>query len=199
MEAASPTAYLGKLLRARYDRPDRRPGWLEEENCVLVEHMTGYRMTFRTAAIRARGFDEALTAYAVNEDRDASFAAMRHGCLAAALHARIYHHKFPSGRGDAYALGMMQVLNRCYIALKHVHDAGLTPAEAREARRRVRQLCRIKVLTSLPLLGRQSGREKLRGVLAAASGVRAMLDAPREDLPRIYSETQGRILARRGR
>jgi glycosyltransferase involved in cell wall biosynthesis len=195
LEATSPTTYLGKLLMARHERP----GWLDEEDCVLVEHMTGYRMTFRTAVIRAEGFDEALAAYAVNEDRDASFGAMRHGCLAAALKGRIYHHKFPSGRGDPYTLGMMQVLNRCYITLKHVRDADLALAEAREVRRRVRRLCRRKVLTSLPSIYRQSGREQLRGVLAALDGVRAMLDARREDLPRIYSETQDRILAVRER
>jgi glycosyltransferase involved in cell wall biosynthesis len=195
--ALNPTMYIGSILKARFDRPGWRPDWIDAENCVLVEYMTGYRMSFRTAAISASGFDETLTAYAVNEDRDASFGAMRHGPLVGARNARIYHHKFPSGRGDPYTLGMMQLLNRSYITLKHVHDAGLTPAEAQETRRLVRQYCRFRVLTCLPSLHRRSGREHLRGTLAALDGVRAMLHARREDLPRIYTEAQARIAAGR--
>ena len=46
--ALSPTLYLGSLLRDRRQPLD----WFAAENCVPVEHMTGYRMTFRTAVIR---------------------------------------------------------------------------------------------------------------------------------------------------
>ena len=186
--ALTPTMYIGQLLRARAAPLD----WFEAENCVLVESMTGYRMSFRTARIRANPFDETLTSYALNEDLDASFAAMRHGCLVGARNARIYHHRFPGGRGDPYMLGVVRVLNRSYVTLKHVHDAGLAPAEADRARRLVRQFCRLKLLSCLPRLYRRSTRDELRGVLAALDGVRAMLHAPREDLPRVYSESRPR-------
>ena len=183
-----PVLHLGGLLRAR-----AAPlGWLEAENCVLVEYLEGFRMSFRTAVLRqAGGFDELLTAYAIGEDIDASFAVTRHGCLVGARSARIYHHKFPSGRGDPYMLGMMKVLNDAYVTLKHVYDAGLAPAEARRVRWLVRQYyCRLMVLRRL---FRRSERDELRGVLAAAERIKAMLTAPREDLPRIYSETFARL------
>jgi len=190
--ALTPTMYIGALLRSRAEPLD----WFEAENCVLVESMTGYRMSFRTAVIRVNRFDETLRAYALNEDLDASFAAMRHGALVGARNARIYHHRFPGGRGDPYMLGAMRVLNRSYVTLKHVHDAGLAPAEADRARRLVRQFYRLKVLSCLPRLYRRTSRDELRGVFAALDGLRAMLHAPREDLPRIYSETEARVRAR---
>jgi glycosyltransferase involved in cell wall biosynthesis len=190
--ALMPTMYLGTLLKSRTAPLD----WFQAENCVLVESMTGYRMSFRTAVIRAHGFDETLQAYALNEDLDASFAAMRQGGLVGAQNARIYHHRFPGGRGDRYVLGAMRVLNRSYVTLKHVHDAGLARAEAERARRLLRQFCRLKVLSCLPRLYRQGTREELGGVLAALGGVAAMLAASREDLPRIYAETEARIVAR---
>lgn len=195
--ATSPTMYIGGILKARHDRSGLRPDWLDSENCVTVEYMTGYRMSFRTAVVRANPFDENLRLYGLNEDLDASFAAMRLGVLVGARNARIHHHQFPSGRGDPFSLGVMRVLNRGYVTMKHVHDAGLTPAEAERARRLVRQFCRVKVLRCLPWIHRQRDRDELRGVLAALDGVRAMLGASREDLPRIYSESLERIHALR--
>jgi GT2 family glycosyltransferase len=189
----NPMLYLGGLLRARAEPLP----WFGAENCVLVEYMTGYRMSFRTAVIRANPFDETLRLYGLVEDPDASFAAMRHGCLVGARNARIYHHKFPSGRGDPFRLGVVGVLNRAYVVLKHVHDAGLSPAEAARARRLVLRFGRLKALTCLPRLHRQEARDELRGVLAALGGVRTMLRTPREDLPRVFTEIHERIAARR--
>ena len=193
INALSPTLYLGTLLRKRGKPFD----WFGAENCVLVEYMTGYRMTFRAAAIRAQGFDETLQAYALSEDLDASFAVMKHGILVGALNARIHHHKFPGGRGDPYTLGMMRVLNRSYVVLKHLHDAGLSKAEAYPARTLIRHFCLLSVFTCLGGLFTPNGRERLCGVLAALGGVRAMLTAPRGELSIIYHEIQGRVLANR--
>jgi glycosyltransferase involved in cell wall biosynthesis len=182
--------YLGSLLMSRFEPLD----WFEAENCVLVEHMPGYRMTFRTAVLRANPFDETLKNFALVEDLDVCFAAMRQGCLAGARNARIYHHKFPSGRGDPYYLGVVRVLNRNYVVIKHIHDAGLAPAEAARARRVVRQSAWLMVLRRLPRLHRAEDRAEVRGMLAAIRGVDILLKTPREDLSRVYSETFARIL-----
>lgn len=192
VRALSPSLYLGELLRSRAQPLD----WFDRENCVLVESMTGYRMSFRTRVIRAHGFDETLTSYALNEDLDASFAAMQHGCLVGARNGRVYHHRFPGGRGDAYMLGAVRVLNRSYVVLKHVSDAGLAPAEAERVRHLVGQFYRLKVMTCLARLHRRAVRDELRGVLAARGAIKAMLKSPREDLPRIYSEARARIGSR---
>jgi glycosyltransferase involved in cell wall biosynthesis len=189
--ALNPTLYLGEILMARATPLD----WFAAENCVLVESMTGYRMSFRTAVIRANPFDETLKDYALHEDLDASFAAMRQGALVGARNARVYHHRFPSARGDAYTLGLTVVMNRAYVALKHVHDAGLAPAEAARTRALVRQFCRLKLMQTLPRIYRRQDREHLQGVLAGLAGVRAMLQAPRAELPRLYSETMARARA----
>jgi glycosyltransferase involved in cell wall biosynthesis len=183
-----PQLYFGNLLKARFEPLD----WFEDENCVLVEEMWGYRMSFRTSVVRANPFDEVLRAYALHEDLDASFSAMRQGCLVGARNARIYHHKFPTGRGDPYNLGMMRLLNLSYVVLKHVHDAALAPAEAKELRRLFRQNCWLMILRALRRSYRRSDREEARGMLAALEGVRAMLGAPRGDLARIYSESFAR-------
>jgi GT2 family glycosyltransferase len=190
--ALNPTLYLGEVLMARAAPLD----WFAAENCVLVESMTGYRMSFRTEVIRAAPFDETLKDYALHEDLDASFAAMRLGSLVGARNARVYHHRFPSARGDAYTLGLTVVMNRAYVALKHVHDAGLAPAEAARARALIRQFCRLKLVQTLPRAYRGRDREHLQGVLAGLQGVRAMLDAPRDALPAIYAETMARARAR---
>jgi GT2 family glycosyltransferase len=188
-----PMLHLGALLRARAEPI----GWCEAEQCVGTEFMAGYRMSFRTAAIRAEGFDETLMAYATAEDVDASYAVTRHGCLIGARKARIYHHRFPNGRGDPYAFGVMKILNEAYVTLKHVHDARLSPAEARRIRWLVRQYyCRLTVLRRLLGLYEHTRREELKGVLAAGEGVRAMLNAPRDELPRLYSEAFARIAAK---
>ena len=183
-----PQLYLGNLLKARFEPLD----WFEDENCVLVEEMWGYRMSFRTSVLRANPFDEVLRAYALHEDMDASFSAMRQGALVGARNARIYHHKFPTGRGDQYTFGKMRLLNLSYVVLKNAHDADLAPAEAHELRRLVRQNCWLMMLRALPRAYRRSDREEVHGMLAALEGVRAMLNAPREDLARIYAESFAR-------
>jgi hypothetical protein len=83
------------------------------------------------------------------------------------------------------------------VVLKQVHDGKLPSAEAARVRRLLRQFCRLKVLTCLARLHRRSVREELRGVLAAFDGVKAMMDASREDLPRVFSEIHARIDAER--
>ena len=88
----------------------------------------------------------------------------------------------------------MKVLNDVYVVLKHVHDGGLAPAESKRMRWLVRQYyCRLMVLRRLPRVYRRGSRDELRGVLAAREGVKAMLDAPREELSRVYSETFARL------
>ena len=71
MSFLKPQLHLGRRLAERHVLPD----WLVGLNAVPVEYMTGFRMSFRTEAIRLTGFDEALGGYALDEDIDASFSA----------------------------------------------------------------------------------------------------------------------------
>ena len=92
-----PALKLGQVLNARHPVPD----WLAEMDAKPTEYMTGFRMSFRTEAIRASGFDETLGGYALDEDVDASLSAMRQGLVVGARRARIYHHRFPAAAATA--------------------------------------------------------------------------------------------------
>ncbi len=135
--AANPFLAVGARLNAVHPRP----GWLAEERAVPVAYLTGFRMSFRRAALAgapglAPGFDEALERYAWFEDVDASFAAMRHGLVLGAEGALIHHHRFPGRRGDGRAIGLWAMLNRAYVVMKHVRAAPeVFPNPGREAMR----------------------------------------------------------------
>ena len=184
-----PTIYLGQLFMARGTMPD----WLEAQNCVPVEYMTGFRMSFRTGAIRGEGFDETLRDYALDEDIDASFSAAREGLVVGARNAQIYHHRFPGGRGDARKLGAIAILNRVYVVTKHIHAGGLSPQETRLARSRLRAFVRLKLLTAFAGLRGPHGRERLAGARAAARQVPALMAAPPEQLVQSYRQALSEI------
>ena len=115
------------------------PPWMRELDCVPVEWMTGFRMSFRTDVIRAIGFDEALARYAVFEDIEASFAVLRDHLIVGAHRARVLHYRAPGSRGSLRELGVTQVLNRTYVVCKHA-------APGSEARRRLRSYAAYKCL-----------------------------------------------------
>ena len=157
-----PAVLLGQILNARHALPD----WCADMDVIAVPYMTGFRMSFRTAAIRPTGFDEALTEYAVDEDIEASFTAMRAGCVVAARQAQIYHHRCPGGRGDMFARGRMEVLNRAYVLLKHatgpLGSASLTNA----IWRRHLMFTTVKLMLGLCKVGTASGRARFSGALS---------------------------------
>jgi len=154
-----PAMHLGRRLNARHGVPD----WLAERNAVVVEYMTGFRMTFRMDAIRAGGFDEALAGYALDEDVDASFTAARSGLVVGAQKARIYHHRCPGGRGDDFVRGRMEVLNRAYVLLKHATGAAGSPALAVSVWKRQAAFMTLKLVALAPRVVTQSGRARFAG------------------------------------
>ncbi len=154
-----PALLLGRTLNAG----SRLPEWLAEMDVVPVEYMTGFRMTFRTDAIRPTGFDEALGAYGLEEDVDASFTAMRAGLVVGARRARVYHHRWPNKRGDPYALGRMEVLNRAHVLLKHARGAPGTEPLRDAIWRRHLGFTVLKLLSLLPWLHRSETRMRFAG------------------------------------
>lgn len=97
----------------------RRLNWFEEENVVVVEWMTGFRMSYRTDTIRRVGFNEAFDRYCLFEDVDASFAVADFGLIVGARKAEIYHHKYPARRDGGFTLGFTQILNKAYVIHKY--------------------------------------------------------------------------------
>lgn len=178
----NPLLHLGGLIKSRAPRFD----WLGADDCVVVEQMTGYRMTYRTACIKQVGFNEAFSGYSLCEDIDASFSMAAFGVLIGARRARVYHHKFPARRANGRALGVMSIANRAYVVAKHAIDAGLSADEAREARRKMRAYARIRLLSALMGARDRFGRDQVRGMFAAMSRMNEILEAPRDELDARY-------------
>ncbi|MEP2473686.1 glycosyltransferase family 2 protein [Roseobacter sp.] len=181
-----PALYLGGLFKGRHPVPD----WFDPERHSLVEYMTGFRMSFRTQAIKAREFDENLKGYGLDEDVEASLAVARDGLLVGARRAQVYHHKNPSGRAGSFTMGAIAVLNRAYVILKHTSDGALTPQQSQAARSRLRWFIRLKLLTELRYLRSAPGRARWRGAFAAARASRTLMRTPRAELGAAYSAAQ---------
>jgi glycosyltransferase involved in cell wall biosynthesis len=184
---ANPFLSVGRRLNAQH--PD--PAWLADHEAVVVPYMTGFRMSFRRAAILETGFDETLRKYGWFEDIDAYCAVMRQGKVIAATRSRIYHHRVASARANGHMMGLWAILNRGYIVMKHVHaNPEAFPDPAREAAR-LRRYCRARAIIYRALARDDFGRDRARG---AAEGVRVLsrlISAPPEDLARIYTGLTG--------
>jgi hypothetical protein len=159
-----------------------KPPWLEEENAVLVEWMTGFRMTFRTDAIRSYSFDETLTGYAVFEDVDASFKILKNQLVVGARNARVFHYKAPSGRGDGRRLGAMQILMRNYVVCKHSTVGSL-------ARSKLAPYARFKFAQYLLTPHTSFGRARIRGAWQALHWTDRFLQALPDELPALYTQS----------
>ena len=164
------------------------PPWLAEENAVLVEWMTGFRMSFRTESIRKTGFDETLSGYTLFDDHDASFHIMRDQLLVGAHNAQIYHHKARGGRGSGYNLGMMHVLTCAYVVLRH---AGRDSA----ADRALVPYFRYRLAQYALGLGSRFGRERFAGARVALRALGELRAASPDDLSARYLELRDRCLA----
>lgn len=144
--------------------------WLAREGVERVEWMTGFRMSFRTASLRA-GFNEALGRYALFEDVDAGLGVLARGqALVAARDALVYHHKSPERRSGGRELGVMHVLNRAYVTCR----TGLVDARLRGA---LRRHARFKAFQYGLGAATAFERERLAGARAAARVIDELCDA----------------------
>lgn len=188
LEAALfPDPFVTLAERSREGRSP--PDWLDACGAVVVDRMPGFRMSFRTAAIRETGFDATLADYSLFEDNDACLAAGRKGWLLGALRAEIYHHRAPGGRADPFRLGAMQVLNRAYVQARH--DGG-DPA----LRRAFHRFVGYKAAVYAAAAPTREGRARLRGALAGWSRARAVFDAPAAERAERYRAELAACLSR---
>lgn len=164
------------------------PPWLVEEEVVLVEYMTGFRMSFRTELIRRFGFDESLRGYGLCEDIDASFQVMRTHLVVGARRARVFHYKSPERRTSGLSIGVSQILNRAYVLFKHAPPGS-------PARRRLRPYAAYKIAQYLARLNSPYGRDRLSGAWRALRRLDVLGAAPAEDLSRRYLELRDQCLA----
>lgn len=178
-----PYIAIGHSLMAGWKKYE----WMFEEDCVFVPWMTGYRMSFRAEVIKQIRFDETLKNYALHEDTDASFRAMRMGYLIGARNARIYHHRFPGKRADSYLMGVMQVMNRSYICEKAMSCHNFSQREESQTRKYLSLFLTLKIIQSAVRISSKSSRDQLRGMLVSIKHARRFRSASYEDLASLYA------------
>lgn len=188
---ANPRFVIGSILLKR--APDLP--WMREIDALIVEWMTGYRMSFRTEAIKAVGFEPVFGGYALFEDTDASWAVTDFGCVAGTHRGQIYHHRFPGGRANRYGLGAMGLANLAYLMAKHATDRRLTPAETVLARQKTHSYTRLRMLAAWvkSLKGDKGAAEDLRGMRAAKPAIDRLFATPRPDLPATYLQIKSEL------
>ncbi len=145
-----------------------------------MEYMTGFRMSFRTEAIRIVGFDEILKKYSLCEDIDASFGVWKHGWVVGAKRAKVYHHRSPEPRGNNTEMGIIQVLNKAYVIVKRTQPDD-------RFRRALRTFIRSKAwITELTDRAR-SGRARVKGINAGIAVLPRLMQARPEQASEAYS------------
>jgi GT2 family glycosyltransferase len=152
-------------------------------NSIRVPHVTGFRMSFRTSAVRQVGFDEILgygVGYAYHEDFDVSLRLERLGyALVSAEGAKVCHYSFPGKRGNGYNYGFCAIANCAYVCKKTIGlDVQIYPLLQRY----------LKYKLSQYACGFYSshGREVFHGAFDAWRNRSRLLDADEAGLPDTY-------------
>lgn len=156
------------------------PAWLPELHAHPIPNMIGFRMTFRTEAIRKFGFDETLHAYALYEDNDASLSALRSGILVEAERAEVFHNRAPGRRTASIAGGAMLLLNLAYVACKH------SPIGS-AARKAIPKYAKLRGLQYRIRASDGPGKARLEGFRRAAAQLPALLEAEGDALAQAYT------------
>jgi GT2 family glycosyltransferase len=169
----------------------RGPERVDTARLPLVPTVGGYRMSFRTEAIRAVGFNATLgyaVGYAQHEDKDAAMRLLAAGWLiAAAPKARVFHNVHPSKRSGGFAYGFCQIYNYAYICRTAFDQASGAWRYLGRYLWLKRQLYALRRADSY-------GREVHEGATAAAAAVPALLEAPAAAVETLFRETCDRHL-----
>jgi len=176
----SPIRVRCRELTAAHLARSPAPGWLEEVRAHTVPSMTGFRMTFRTDAIRDPGFDETLRPYSLYEDNDASLTALRKGILVQAELAEVFHNRAPGRRAPRIAMGAILLLNLVYITCKH------SPIDS-SARGAIPKYLRMRALQYRLRATGEFGRARLEGFRRAMKHLPELLEAEGDELRTRYT------------
>lgn len=162
---------------------------MELPGLVPKSFLGGFTVTVRREVALNEPFDDGLITYAPAEDLDATYRFGRHGFVARADDARLFHYMADSNRVERQTLQTLRVLNRAYFA-------------ARNSRARTRHFFAFQAyaLRSIPanllkdLAARRWRMPQTRGVIHAfflSFGVFACHDAK---LKQWYRDLQARLI-----
>lgn len=155
------------------------------EGVLVVETVGGWRMSFRTEAVRSLEFDATLgsrVGYAQHEDKDVSLRLQKAGWLmAAAPGADVFHNVAPGKRAGGFAYGFCWIFNYAYICRKVFGDTA-------PGRGPVRRYLAYK--TALYHLRPTSAhhRDIARGARAAMAAFDRLWSAPDDRLQEVFGE-----------
>jgi glycosyltransferase involved in cell wall biosynthesis len=152
-------------------------------NSVRLPHITGYRMSFRTEAVRQVGFNETLgyaAGYAYYEDFDVSLRLERAGyALVSAQGAKMCHYSFPGKRNKGYNYGFIVIANTVYICRKTIdRDTKIYPVLERYLKYKL-SLYRSRMYS-------EHNREVFQGAFDAWRNRSTLLNADEASLPAAY-------------
>jgi glycosyltransferase involved in cell wall biosynthesis len=152
-------------------------------NSRRVPFITGFRMSFRTDAVRQVGFDETLgygVGYAYHEDLDVSLRLARLGyALVSSKDAKLCHYSFPGKRGKGYNYGFVAIANCVYICRKTIsRDAHIYPV--------LERYLKYKLSLYASRFHSKHGREVFRGALEAWRNRYKLLEADEARLSNAY-------------
>jgi glycosyltransferase involved in cell wall biosynthesis len=143
-------------------------------NSRRIHHITGFRMSFRTDAVKQVGFDETLgygSGYAYHEDLDVSLRLGRLGyALVESKGAKVCHYSFPGKRGKGYNYGFVAIANCIYVCRKTIgRDTQIYPI--------LERFLKYKLSLYASRFHSKHGREVFRGALEAWRNRSVLLDA----------------------
>jgi glycosyltransferase involved in cell wall biosynthesis len=161
-------------------------------NSKRVPYMTGFRMSFRTGAIRqVGGFDETLgygVGYAYHEDIDVSLRLQRQGyALVSAEGANVCHYAFPGKRANGYNYGFCAISNCSYVCRKTIgRDTQIYPI--------LERYLKYKLSLYASRFYFNHGREVFHGAFDAWQNRCRLLDADEADLFDAYKVSCDRYI-----
>jgi glycosyltransferase involved in cell wall biosynthesis len=166
------------------------PDWLDEVDAFVVPRMIGFRMTFRSEAIRRSPFNEKLWQPRCSlEDLDASLSVARDWLLLESRKAKVYHHKV-GGRTVGIVHGVQQLLNAAYITCRFSEPG----SPERRAMRRYAQIFMLEsVLLRAPF--NKGERQRLKGMWRAYRRFGEMYKTPTDQLDERYRQLMTEALA----
>ncbi len=151
--------------------------------------MGGYAMTWRRDIVLKEPFEERMKRYGAGEDSDMSYRASRHGALAKAFDAWLFHAEASGGRLSPYTVTALGVLNPLMMHRLYSSDRQRSKSRNRALLRRRLVIEGLKDLES-----RSWTLPRARGILFGLQQLDRILDAPDEVIDSMYETLQDQLL-----
>ncbi len=152
--------------------------------------MGGFSMTWRRDIVLKEPFEERMKRYSAGEDSDMSYRASRHGALAKAFDAWLYHAEASGGRLSPYTVAGLGVLNPLMM-----HRLYSTDRQRSKVRHRALLRRRLLIEALKDISAKRWSLPRARGIFFGLRQLDRVLDVADENIDSLYEELQDRLLA----